>query len=288
MKYASFVACPNEGVTVFDALNDMLAEGWRVERLDVLTQARVTYTFLLSREGEDEGERVEEAEGAAQGETREAEGEAEVEVREREGVDRGGDFVDVIASRDDVRAIIETYGYDFSDYDRAFEYAQHVELAGEALAAFREAIRWEELRTSPNGRRLSEKLLSEAGGLELTRGGRVMTTTQMMFLYYRLKWIAEFLRGDEARMYKCALDIRAWLDEKGTREAWHVYLRTRAVNPDDVDKLIALRARDVNHEYSIALNRIEEAILDGRSSISFDLPMLSAGASSLKGTDNER
>ena len=275
MKYASFVVCPDEGVTVFDALNAMLAEGWRVERLDVLTQARVTYAFLLSREGEGEDG----GEAQERDDERDDQEEVEEEAREREGVDRGGDFVDVIASRDDVRAIIETYGYDFSDYDRAFEYAQHVELAGEALAAFREAIRWEELRTSPNGRRLSEKLLSEAGGLELTRGGRVMTTTQMMFLYYRLKWIAEFLRGDEARMYKCALDIRAWLDEKGTREAWHAYLRTRAANPDDVDKLIALRARDVNYEYALALNRIEEAILDGRSSISFELPMLSGGAS---------
>ena len=272
MKYASFVVCPPEGVTVFDGLNAMLEAGWRVERLDVITQERVTYAFLLSRE--DEGERVEEAGSAAQaeGET----GEAEAEAREREGVDRGDDFVDVIASRDDVRAVVEAYGYDFSNYDCAFEYARHVELAGEALEAFKQAIRWDELKTSPNGRKLNEELLSEAGGL--ARPGRIMTMTQTTFLFYRLDWLTEFLRGDEARMYKRALEIRSWFGEKDTEKLWHAYLRTRAANPADVDKLIALRARDVNREYALALNRIEEAILDGRSSISFDLPMLSAGA----------
>jgi len=273
MKYASFVVCPPEGVTVFDGLNAMLEAGWRVERLDVITQERVTYAFLLSRE--DEGERVEEAGSAAQaeGET----GEAEAEAREREGVDRGDDFVDVIASHDDVRAVAAAHGYDFSDYDCAHEYARHVELAGEALKAFKEAIRWDELKTSPNGRRLDERLLSEAGGL--ARPGRIMTMTQTTFLFYRLDWLVAFLRNDEARMYKRALEIRRWLGEKGTQELWHAYLRTRAVNPEDVDKLAAFRARDVNYEYALALNQIEEAILDGRSSISFELPMLSRGAS---------
>jgi hypothetical protein len=298
MKYASFVVCPPEGVTVFDALNAMLGEGWRVERLDVLTEGRVTYAFLLAREGDDEEKKAEEeAEGPAQaeGETQEcedededeaqepeAEGEAEAEAHEGgQRVDRSGDFVDVIASRDDVRAVAQMYGYDFSDYDCARQYARHVELTGEALEMFKQAIRWDELRTSPNGRRLNEDLFSEAGGL--ARPGRVMTMTQTTFLFYRLDWLTEFLRNDEARMYKCALDIRRWLGEKGTREAWHAYLRTRAANPADVDKLAALRARDVNYEYALALDQIEDAILAGRSSISFELPALSAGAPSLKG-----
>ena len=292
MRYASFVVCPNEGVTVFDALNAMLAEGWRVERLDVLTQARVTYAFLLSREGEDEEKGVEEqneaeareAEGEADAEAREGEAEGGGEAQEREGVDRGDDFVDVITSRDDVRAAAAAYGYDFSDYDCARKYARHVELAGEALEAFKQSIRWEELKTSSEARRISEKLLSEAGGL--ARADRVMTMSQTIFLFYRLNWLTEFLRGDEARMYRCALEIRGWFGEKGTEKLWHAYLRTRAANPADVDKLEALRARDIRHEYALAFDRIEEAILDGRSSISFDLPMLSTGVS--KGVNDGR
>jgi len=239
---------------------------------------------LLSREGEDEGvEERQEVESAEQGEAevqaRETEDEAEASERGQR-VDRGNDFVDVIASYDDVRAAAAAYGYDFSDYDCARKYARHVELTGEALEAFKQAIRWDDLRTSPNGRRLNEELLSEAGGL--ARPGRVMTMTQTTFLFYRLDWLTEFLRNDEARMYKCALDIRRWLGEKGTRDLWHAYLRSRAANPADVDKLAALRARDIRHEYALALDQIEEAILDGRSSVSFELPALSAGAPRLK------
>jgi hypothetical protein len=276
MKYASFVVCPPEGVTVFDALNAMLEAGWRVERLDVITQERITYAFLLSREDGGE-ERV----GEAEAETCEREAEGEAETRGCEGVDRGDDFVDVITSHDDVRAVVEAYGYDFSNYDCAFDYARHVELAGEALEAFKQAIRWDDLRKSPNGRRLDEKLLSEAGGV--VRANRVLTMTQMAFFVYRSSWLVAFLRDDEARMYKRALEIRQWLGEKGTRDLWHAYLRTRAANPADVDKLAALRARDVNYEYSLALDQIENAILDGRSSISFELPALSASTSSLRG-----
>jgi len=289
MKYASFIVCPDTGVTVFDALNVMLSQGWRVERLDVLTQERITYAFLLACEHEGDGERVEqEAESAEQVEAREGEGQAEAHEGKAESAeqaeacegsqhDRGNDFVDVITSRDDVRAIIEAYGYDFRNYDCAFDYARHVELAGEALEMFKQAIRWDELKASPNGRRLGEELLSEAGGL--VRADRILTMTQTTFLFYRLDWLVAFLRGDEARMYKHALEIRRWLGEKGTRDLWHAYLRTRAANPDDVDKLAAFRARDVNYEYALALDQIESAILDGRSSISFELPMLSRGAS---------